>query len=204
MKASKVASVVAALLATDAKPTESQILAAILAADKKGKDGLGPEEIEKKDQAKDGNDDPEKTNDEFPEKAEDKAKDKDCAEDDEDMDAEDDIQPKVTEKGNAGKEPAMDAALVQRLLDARDALHAARRDVETTIGIVGMDSAEAVYKAALDHLGVDTAGVHASAYRSMFKMAKDQADAAAKPRLASDAATVTGMRSAIKGYDRLK
>ena len=48
LKASKVASVVAALIATDAKPTEAQILAAILAADKKGKDegGLGNVEIQ--------------------------------------------------------------------------------------------------------------------------------------------------------------
>ena len=84
MKLSKVAAAVAALLATDAKPTEAQIMAACLAADKKGKDegGLGPVEIEnkgkdkkgkdaafpEKDKAEDGNDDPEKTNDEWPEK----------------------------------------------------------------------------------------------------------------------------------------
>src|SRR5258708_6263291 len=50
MKLSKVAAAVAALLATDAKPTEAQIMAACIAADKKGKDegGLGPVEIENK------------------------------------------------------------------------------------------------------------------------------------------------------------
>jgi hypothetical protein len=213
MKASKVASVVAALIASDAKPTEAQILAAILAADKKGKDegGLGPVEIqnkakdEKDDKAEDAEkDDPESTNDEFPEK-DDKAKDADM-----DDEAEDDIQPKMSASGNSGsggKEPAKDKksmdAAIKIALDARDALHAARRDVETVLGVVGYDSAAAVYKAALDKLGVTTDGVDASAFPALFKLARDKVEAST-PRLASDAAAVRGMASVIKGYDRLK
>jgi hypothetical protein len=242
MKASKVAQVVSALLATDAKPTEASILAAILAADKKGgKDegGLGPVEIQKKaandaelkeheaedaageyfghtkdewekmdakdrkgarDKARDEKDDPEHTNDE-----------------ETDVDANDDVQPKESvtgggsPAGNKGATPAkdkkgMDAAAVDArvklAVDARDALHAARREVETVLGVVAYDSAEAVYKAALDKLGVDTTGVHASAYPALFRMKRD-AVAAAAPTLGSDAATVKTMAGAIKGYNRL-
>ena len=223
MKLSKVASVVAALLATDAKPTEAQIIAACLAADKKGKDGsplgeagveakneardedmpegmdakawdaMSPEEKKEakdkaKDKARDEKDDPEKTNDADP----------DCAKDD--------IQPAKSaggNGGNGGKETAQDtAAVVKAALDARDALHAARRAVEPVLGVVAYDSAAKVYKAALDKLGVDTAGVHASAYPALYKMACDKI-AAETPRLASDAAVVTTMAKLIPGYNRL-
>jgi uncharacterized protein len=224
MKASKVASLVSALIASDAKPTEAQILAAILAADKKGKDegGLGNVEIQNKEKpakdafpdkddkakdadyekAKDGKDDPEHTND---------AEDPDMSEDEKDDKAEDDVQPKVSAKvGPTGKqdEPAkdkkgMDAAGVAALIAANDAKHAAAREVESILGVVAYDSADAYYKAALTKLGVDTAGVHASAFPSLLKLAKDKLDAAT-PIMASDAARVSTMAGAIKGYNRLK
>lgn len=224
MKASKVAAVVSALLATDAKPTEASILAAIIAADKKGKDegGLGPVEIENKDKAKD------KAKDAFPDK-DDKAKDKDDKDDkakdekdeddkakdgDPEMEAEDDVQPKESvtgggsPAGNKGATPAKDKkgmdtqAQIKQAIDARDALHAARRDVETVLGVVAYDSAGDVYKAALDKLGVATDGVHASAFATLFRM-KREAVVAAAPVLGSDAATVKSMAGAIKGYNRL-
>ena len=224
MKLSKVAAAVAALLATDAKPTEAQIMAACIAADKKGKDegGLGPVEIqnkakdkkagdefpEKDDKAKDGADDPEKTNDEFPEKAKDE---KDDKAEDEDVEGMDDVQPKVTASpGPTGKKPepakdkkGMDAAGVAALIAANDAKHAAAREVESILGVVAYDSAAEYYKAALVKLGVDTDGVHASAFPSMLKLAKDRANAQT-PVLASDAAAVKSMATAIKGYDRLR
>jgi hypothetical protein len=234
MKLSKVAAAVAALLATDAKPTEAQIMAACIAADKKGKDegGLGPVEIENKkandaelkeheaedaageyfghtkdewekmpakdrksarDKARDERDDPEHTNDG-------------------EVDGMDDVQPKESvtgggsPAGNKGKEPAKDKkahdAAIKVALDARDALHAARRDVETVLGVVAYDSAAEVYAAALAKLGVDTAGVHASAFPALFKMKRDAVSATA-PVLGSDAATVKGMAAVIKGYNRL-
>jgi hypothetical protein len=232
MKLSKVAAAVAALLATDAKPTEAQIMAACIAADKKGKDegGLGPVEIENKakdekeaaedaaaeyfghtkdewekmpakdrksarDKARDEKDDPEHTND-----------------GETDVEGMDDIQPKESVSGagspagNKGKEPAKDKkatdAAIKVALDARDALHAARRDVETVLGVVTFDSAAEVYGAALKKLGVDTAGIHASAYPALFKMARDKADVQA-PTIASDAAAVKTMSGLIKGYNRL-
>lgn len=232
MKLSKVAAVVTALLAHDAKPTEAQIIAAVVAADKKGKDegGLGPVEIENK--GKDG-----KGKDEFPDKKDDKKdakdrkgkdekddpegtnakdgkddEDKDGAKDGEmDVEGNDDVQPKKSANGNAGAggaEPSkdskgMDAKGVAAAIAANDAKHAAAREVEPILGVVTLDSAGAYYKAALDKLGVDTKDVHESAFPALLKLAKDKANAAAAP-LATDAARVSGMAGAIKGYDRLK
>ena len=218
MKASAVASVVSALLATDAKPTEAAILAAIIAADKKAKDegGLGPVEIQNKkagDKAKDAF--PEKDDKAEDEKDDDKAKDADMDDekakdaDMDDVDAEDDaetVQPKKSAGGNSGngegKKPAMDAA-IKLALDERDALHAARRADESVIGVVTYDSAAEVYAAALKKLGVAVDGIDASAYPALFKLARDKQDAVT-PVMASDAAAVKTMSSVIKGYDRLR
>jgi hypothetical protein len=236
MKASKVAAVVSALLATDQKPTEASILAAILAADKKGKDegGLGPVEIQKAKDEKEKAEDAEKfgasdaaaeyfgkTKDEWEKMpAKDRAAARDAAENDDpehtndgdpDVDANDDVKPKESvtgggsPAGNKGKEPAKDKAhdaKIKVALDARDALHAARRDVETVLGVVAYDSAAEVYKAALDKLGVATDGVHPSAFATLFRM-KREAVTATAPTLGSDAATVSTMAGKIKGYTRL-
>jgi uncharacterized protein len=242
MKASKVAAVVTALLATDAKPTEASILAAILAADKKGKDeeggGLGP--VLNQNKAKDEKEKAEdaekfgasdaaaeyfgKTKDEWEKMpAKDRAAARDKARDEKDdpehtndeetnVEGMDDVQPKQSvtgggkPAGNAGEEPAKDKeahdAAIKLALDARDALHAARRDVETVLGVVAYDSAAQVYKAALDKLGVDTTGVHSSALATLFRV-KREAVSVAAPTMASDASTVKTMAGVIKGYDRL-
>lgn len=68
-----------------------------------------------------------------------------------------------------GKKVTTDSAeLVKAAVAANEALHAARKDVEPLLGIVAMDSAEAVYKAAFDHMTVDVSDVHPSAYRALF------------------------------------
>lgn len=230
MKLSKVAAAVAALLATDAKPTEAQIMAACIAADKKGKDdntGLGPKELDKAKDEKDKTDNAAadaaaeyfgKTKDEWEDmSAKDRAAARDAAGDDPEktndaeIDAEDDIQPKKTATGNSGAggaEPAkdkkgMDAAGVAALIAANDAKHAASREVESILGVVTYDSAADYYKAALDKLGVDTAGVHVSAFPSLLKLARDKVNAETAAPLATDSARVTGMAGAIKGYSRL-
>lgn len=191
---------------------------------KKGKDS-------KEDKAEDDKDDPEGTNDKDMDaededetesdktrgkdkKAKDKkAKDKKGMDDMEDMDAEDDVQPSKSvtgggaPAGNAGKEPAkdkkgMDAAIKSAIADER-ALNVARREVEPVLGEVTYDSAAQVYGAALKKLGVDTAGIDASAFSAMYKLAVD-ARTARTPVMASDATVVKGMAGAIPGYDRLK
>ena len=94
---------------------------------------------------------------------------------------------KKMEKSEMDKK-AMDAAIKQGEANAikrLQAIHQAEKDVQPIIGEVGaMDSAEAVYKMALDHLGVDVDGVHPSAYAAMVKLAT----AKAKPALAQDSA----------------
>lgn len=60
---------------------------------------------------------------------------------------------------------------VSAALAKRDALDAARAAVRPLIGEVALDSAEAVYKAALDHAGVDITGVDPSAFPALVKMA---------------------------------
>lgn len=55
-----------------------------------------------------------------------------------------------------------------------NALHEARRVVEPLVGVVALDSADEVYKFALEKAGVDIKGVHASAYPSLFALAMKQ------------------------------
>lgn len=65
---------------------------------------------------------------------------------------------------------AMDKAIAKAVAAERkraQALVQAQRDVAHLVGDVAMDSAEDVYKFALEQHGVDVAGVHPSAYRAM-------------------------------------
>jgi hypothetical protein len=95
-------------------------------------------------------------------------------------------------------EAAMDAA-IKKAVDATEkatiqrmnAIRVAEKEVAPLIGeVVAQDSAEAVYKIALDSADVSTAGVHPSAYRAMVGMLVKQADASNKPRVAMDSANV--------------
>jgi hypothetical protein len=73
---------------------------------------------------------------------------------------------------------AMDAAIksassaaVAHAVKRVQAIHQAEKDVLPLIGeVVAQDSAEAVYKLALDHAGIDVSGVHPSAYAALVKM----------------------------------
>lgn len=80
-----------------------------------------------------------------------------------------------------------DAARIDAVA-AVNALHIARDEVAPLVGVVALDSAEAVYKFALDHVGVKTDGVHASALREMVKMAKSANAPKPKTQVALDAA----------------
>lgn len=110
-------------------------------------------------------------------KDDDKAEDED--EDDKDDDKKDDRK-------------ASDAALIQRGRDAAmgdfKALRQAERDVQPLVGeVVAMDSAEAVYRFALDAAGVDAKGVHASALPALVKLATERKNTTS-PRVAMDSA----------------
>lgn len=107
--------------------------------------------------------------------------------------------------GKDGKK-AMDAAVdtaVKAALAADRALNTARREVEPILGVVAFDSAQEVYKAALDKLGVSTDGVDPSAFGTVLKLAKDKA---AVPALAADGGPgkVHSMLEAFPGFDRIR
>lgn len=105
---------------------------------------------------------------------------------------------------NAPK-PAMDRAAVRKTVAATlGEIRQAERDVAPIIGEVKIacDSGAAVYKLALDHLKIDTKGVHPSAFRSMVQLAaKSQA---VKPVIALDHAGVANdFRSRFPDAGRL-
>ena len=92
---------------------------------------------------------------------------------------------------DADKKAAMDAAIktAEDSAVARvTALFEAREMVKPLVGVVAMDSAEAVFKHALDKSGVDTKGVHSSAYKSMVGLVIKQ-KAQPQAKTAMDAAS---------------
>lgn len=218
VKLSAVLAAVTPFLAADKTPDE--VKTALLAIDKKAKDaagsGLGPKELEEKDQAKDKgakdrDDDPEHTND-----AKDKgAKDKKAKDSEEEMEAKDEdymegSDPSTPGGSRAKGKTAIDSADVDRRISeavkasniARDALHVALREVEPILGVVTFDSAADAYSAALKALNIDTAGVDKSAYPALLKIAKDRARDAAP--IAMDSNAQVAAAKLIPTLNRLK
>lgn len=119
-------------------------------------------------------------------------------EDDEDKKGEDEDDEKKGEDEDEEDEPkAMDAATIALIrADARkDALKAvkalrdAEADVRPLVGeIAAMDSAEDVYRFAMDSLGIDHKGVHPSAYPALIKLAKAGSATKKTDSIAMDAA----------------
>lgn len=95
---------------------------------------------------------------------------------------------------------AMDEAIAKAVAAERkraQALAQAQRDVAHLVGDVAMDSAEDVYKFALEQQGVDVSGVHPSAYRAMVGMLGKSA-----PKVAMDSANAASKQ--FKGLARIK
>lgn len=84
-----------------------------------------------------------------------------------------------------------------------NALHAARDAVKPIVGIVTMDSAEAVYRFALDKAGVAHKDVHASALPALVDMAKARAAAAPVKPVAIAADAASAVSEAIPGLSRI-
>ncbi|WP_334166321.1 DUF2213 domain-containing protein [Achromobacter mucicolens] len=95
---------------------------------------------------------------------------------------------------------AMDQALAKAQKDGEQAavkrwteIRTAEQECRPILGeIVAQDSAEAVYKMALDAKGIDLTDTPPSAYRAMVKMALAQDQAPQTPRVAMDSASVQG------------
>lgn len=98
--------------------------------------------------------------------------------------------------------PAMDAAIAaaeKRTIERMTALQTAKDEVLPLVGRVsGMDSADQVYKLALDEAKVDLDGVHPSAYRSLVGMILRQQDAAPAPALGMDSASEASFETRFK------
>lgn len=94
---------------------------------------------------------------------------------------------------------AMDSMRADLLKQFRD-LEAAKSAVRGTVGdVIGMDSAEQVYRFALDHLKVDHRDMPAAGLARLYAVAADRG--ASKPvSIASDAA----LSAAIPGLDRFR
>lgn len=94
-------------------------------------------------------------------------------------------------KAAAVGKPAMDKAIQdasEATIARMNAVRLAEDEVEPIIGRVrGQNTAEAVYKMALDHAKVETEGVHPTAYRSLVQMLLRQVDDEPAPALVQDA-----------------
>ncbi len=95
---------------------------------------------------------------------------------------------------------AMDAAIQQAETAAvhrMRAIQQAEKDVQPILGeVAAMDSAEAVYKLALDHLAIDCTDVHPSAYAALVKQ---HVAHSSKPRMAHDSAGAKGFWDQFPG-----
>ncbi|MHB8916339.1 MAG: DUF2213 domain-containing protein [Thiobacillus sp.] len=183
-KQKRLAALTAALvagLATDAKPDANVLAKALMVA-------LDEAEPEPKKVAED---DDEQGDDESDEDYKKRMAAKKVAEDDEDEDKRKKDEAEGGRKANkeedAKKEDdkkAMDAAISRAQADTvkrMQAIRQAEKDVHHIVGdIAAMDSAEAVYKYALDSMGVDVKGVHPSAYHAVIKAQSN------KPKIAQD------------------
>lgn len=97
---------------------------------------------------------------------------------------------------------AMDAALAKAQKDGEQAavkrwteIRTAEQECRPILGeIVAQDSAEAVYKMALDAKGIDLTDTPPSAYRALVKMALAQDQAPQTPRVAMDSAAQKSFR----------
>jgi hypothetical protein len=118
-------------------------------------------------------------------------------------DADEPAEPEGAKKPEMTK-AAMDSAIalaVKNATIAIEALHVARKEVEPMVGEVALDSAEAVYKFALDKAGIDVEGVHPSAYRAMIKLVGVQKAKPVTP-ISMDAATAKTVAAQFPNLSR--
>ena len=108
--------------------------------------------------------------------------------------------------------PAMDAALAKATKDGENAavarltaIRTAEQECRPIIGdVVAMDSAEAVYKMALDAKGIDLTDTPPSAYRALVKMLNTQDQTPKTPRVAMDSAAHKGFADRYPNASKIK
>ncbi|HBT1986446.1 TPA: DUF2213 domain-containing protein [Klebsiella pneumoniae] len=197
MRKHKVAAIRATLkplLAQDAD-LEAEVRKALLALDEAEK------EDEKENKTADDEDDDEK----------DKKKTADDEDDDEDKDKKKTAEDEDDEEDDKVSKTAMDSAIrlaadsaTKKAAENFRKIREAEQVVRPLIGdVVAMDSAEDVYRTALEQSGVDIAGVHPSAYPAMVKMAISQKENS-RPVIAQDSASVSELEKAFPTAGKLK
>lgn len=197
MRKHKVAAIRATLkplLAQDAD-LEAEVREALLALDEAEK------EDEKENKTADDEDDDEK----------DKKKTADDEDDEEDKDKKKTAEDEDDEEDDKVSKTAMDSAIrlaadsaTKKAAENFRKIREAEQVVRPLIGdVVAMDSAEDVYRTALEQSGVDIAGVHPSAYPAMVKMAISQKENS-RPVIAQDSASVSEFEKAFPTAGKLK
>lgn len=197
MRKHKVAAIRATLkplLAQDAD-LEAEVRKALLALDEAEK------EDEKENKTADDEDDDEK----------DKKKTADDEDDEEGKDKKKTAEDEDDEEDDKVSKTAMDSAIrlaadsaTKNAAENFRKIREAEQVVRPLIGdVVAMDSAEDVYRTALEQSGVDIAGVHPSAYPAMVKMAISQKENS-RPVIAQDSASVSEFEKAFPTAGKLK
>ncbi|AUV39412.1 hypothetical protein C2U50_23055 [Klebsiella pneumoniae] len=164
-KAEAIRATLKPLLAQDAD-LEAEVRKALLALD----------EAEKKDEEEN------KTADDEDDDEKEKKKTADDEDDEEDKDKKKTAEDEDDEEDDKVSKTAMDSAIrlaadsaTKKAAENFRKIREAEQVVRPLIGdVVAMDSAEDVYRTALEQSGVDIAGVHPSAYPAMVKMAISQ------------------------------
>ncbi len=192
-KAEAIRATLKPLLAQDAD-LEAEVRKALLALD----------EAEKKDEEENKTADDEDDD-------EDKKKTADDEDDDEDKDKKKTAEDEDDEEDDKVSKTAMDSAIrlaadsaTKKAAENFRKIREAEQVVRPLIGdVVAMDSAEDVYRTALEQSGVDIAGVHPSAYPAMVKMAISQKESS-RPVIAQDSASVSEFEKAFPTAGKLK
>ncbi|EFH1064328.1 DUF2213 domain-containing protein [Escherichia coli] len=130
-------------------------------------------------------------------------------------DKDDDGKDKKTaeDKDDDENKAAMDAALIRkaeenvmgRIRQANEARECVRALVGD-VSLVAMDSAESIYRFALDSIGAEHKGVHPSALKSMVEFAISQKAVVRKPShgMGMDSAATNSFAKAFPGATKLK
>lgn len=142
-----------------------------------------------------------------------KAKDK-KAKDKKAMDEESEEKDKKAEdEDDEEDKAAMDAALIRKaeenVMGRIRQANEARECVRSLVGdvsLVAMDSAESIYRFALDSIGADHKGVHPSALKSMVEFAINQKSEVRKPTnvIGMDSAATNSFAKAFPGATKMK
>lgn len=201
-KAAAIRATLKPLLAADAD-LEAEVRKALLALDeadkedekdKKTADDEDDEEDDKKKKTADDEDDEDDSDDKKKKTADD--------EDDEDDDKKDDKVSKTAM--DSAIRLAADSATKKAAQNFR-AVREAEQAVRPLIGdVVAMDSADDVYRTALEQSGVDIKGVHPSAFPSLVKMAISQKESSRPAALAQDSASISEFEKAFPTAGKLK